>query len=675
MTSNLYYRNPLKTVQWFQDAFIGTILFEVSFGTDNQSYQFSKFDWFKYLVGDGRFLLGGALLSVVYGMVMPVFSLLLGKIMNYYFEISEDTRLSDGNYQKVILIPFFLLGVVAWLLNFGQNSMWYRLGMKQTYLVRKKAIYILIEMPTQSKNQALSVLREKHLVEEDSPAFRIMEDFGNVFYYISEMVFSVIVAFIGSWQLSLLLIGCGPLLIATSVFEIKMLERSLAKIPIQIEVEKQERHIVDSLALIHECNTELEEYERYCQSLDKFFNADLKRRRLYIVSASVSVLLVTEMYVLGVWFSSWLAANHMISKGNVFMVLFAIGLAAIALMRIISLLKSVRQSRFEVSEFFRKFQCDRTECSWFKNHILQISKRRVLGELELCYLKSPALSRDGNWQHTKGISLQVRRGEIVVLVSRYSPEGNKVLEMIQRNIPNQCGKITIDGVDITQVNGYSFRSLVGNTCNTNIIFEGTVAENLQYGCPDVMFGDIVMAAKETYLHSFIRSLPRGYQTILGTPTSPSLPEWAIQRLALCRILLRKPLILLLDDKTVEAYDKYDDVPVDALKEICKERTCLLASRRVTVLQASTRVCVIKDGTIIADGKHSQLFEDCLYYRDIVLEEEEEEEQTRKLQNSRIHHDEYSPFYLSRAAGSFPNPLNRRCSSSSSGLVELDEAMF
>ncbi|EME31900.1 ABC transporter, ATP-binding & transmembrane domain [Galdieria sulphuraria] len=653
--------DTVQEVQSLEDKFISTLFFGMSLGTFSTRYRLTKLHWIKYFLGDGRYLLGGVVLSIVYGMLLPVFALLIGRILNYYFELADGTRLSNASYEDSILIPFFLLGGVAWFLNFGQNCMWYRLGMKQTYLVRKRALYILMDMPTHRKEFALSMLREKHLTEEDSPAFRMMEDFGNFFYYGSEMVCALVIAFVGSWQLTLLLCGSGLLLVGTGIFEIKMLEQSLQRTRTQTEVESHEKRILDSLPLIHECNTEREEYQVYCQLLDDFFLENLKRRRLYIASASVSVLLVTEIYIIGIWFSAWLAEQKMISKGDIVSVLLAIGLAAVAIVRSVRLFQSVRDSRFHVEEFFSTFRRDNSENSWFKSHALVISKRRLHGELEVQNLRFP----NENWQRSKGMSFYVRRGEIVALVSRDLEEVHKIIAMIQRNIPSECGLITIDGVDITRFNGTSFRSIVGNVCNAKTLLEGTIVENLQYGMRDVNFSDIVTAAQQSYIHKFIQSLPRGYQTMIGTPDSPHFPEWAYHRLALCRVLVRQPIVLLLDAKTVEAYIYHDDIPVDALKQIAKDRTCVFVSNSALVVQAATRICVFKHGEIITQGKHYDLFENCLYYRDVITEESEPFNNRLSVQTSSQNNKSSEP---QASLLHFPSSLSR----SSSGALEMDD---
>ncbi|GJQ11464.1 hypothetical protein GpartN1_g3255.t1 [Galdieria partita] len=650
-----------QEMQSLEDKFISTLFFGMALGTFNAHHRLTKLDWIRYLSGEGRYLLGGIVMSIVYGMLLPVFALLIGRILNYYFGVADGTNLSNASYEDAILIPFFLLGGVAWFLNFGQNCMWYRLGMKQTYLVRKRALYMLMDIPTHRKEIALSMLREKHLIEEDSPAFRMMEDFGNVFYYGSEMVCALVIAFVGSWQLTLLLSGSGLLLVGTGIFEVKMLEQSLQRTRTQTEVESHEKRILDTLPLIHECNTEREEYQVYCRLLDDFFIENLKRRRLYIASASISVLLVTEIYIVGIWFSAWLAEQKKISKGDIVSVLLAIGLAAVALVRLVRLLQSVRDSRYHVDEFFSTFRSDNRENSWFKSHALLISKRRLNGELEVQNLRFP----NESWPRTKGMSFQVRRGEIVALVSRDLEEVHKMVAMIQRNIPSECGTITIDDVDITQFNGNSFRSIVGNVCNAKTVLEGTIAENLQYGMPDVNFSDIVAAAQQSYIHKFIQSLPRGYQTVVGSPNSPHLPEWAYHRLALCRVLIRQPVILLLDAKTVDAYIYHDDIPVDALKQIAKDRACVFVSNSVLVVQAATRVYVFKQGEVVTQGKHYELFENCLYYRDVITEDSEPLNNRLSVQtssqNNKSSEPQASPLLL-------PSSLSR----SSSGALELDD---
>ena len=213
----------------------------------------------------------------------------------------------------------------------------------------------------------------------------------------------------------------------------------------------------------------------------------------------------------------------------------------------------------------------------------------------------------------KGLSLTVKHGEKIAIVGPNGCGKSTLFNLIDRFWDVQAGSILIDGHDIRGVSLRSLRRQVGFVTQDAVLFEGTVAENIAYGSTNTPREKIEEAAKRSYAHAFIASLPQGYDTIL-TERGTSLSGGQRQRIALARVMLRDPSILLLDEAT-SAVDIQDEALIrKALEQFCKNRTTFLITHTMNTLQNVDRIVLMNDGRIEAVGTDAELRRSSALYR-------------------------------------------------------------
>lgn len=207
--------------------------------------------------------------------------------------------------------------------------------------------------------------------------------------------------------------------------------------------------------------------------------------------------------------------------------------------------------------------------------------------------------------HLGPINFKVKKGDVVAFVGNSGGGKTTLVSLIPKLFLPMSGYIKFDGVDIRDINTKSLREQIGLVAQENILFYGTVKDNIIYGNKEASDEDLYTAAKIAYAHEFIENLPQGYNTHIG-PRGVMLSGGQRQRIALARAVLRKPSILILDEAT-SALDTESEMYVQkALNNIISLQTTFVIAHRLSTIKNATYICVIEDGQIIESGTHEQL---------------------------------------------------------------------
>jgi len=206
-----------------------------------------------------------------------------------------------------------------------------------------------------------------------------------------------------------------------------------------------------------------------------------------------------------------------------------------------------------------------------------------------------------------GIDLKLKAGETVAFVGPSGAGKTTICSLIPRFYDIQEGSIAIDGIDIRDMTKHSLRSHIGIVQQDVFLFTGTIRENIAYGKRGASNEEIMAAAKKAHLEEFIRKLPDGYETQIGE-RGLKLSGGQKQRLAIARMFLKNPPILILDEATSALDTETERVIQEALGELAENRTTLIIAHRLATIRDADRVIVVTEDGIAEQGGYAELLE-------------------------------------------------------------------
>ncbi|MBB4825630.1 ATP-binding cassette subfamily B protein [Sporosarcina luteola] len=222
-------------------------------------------------------------------------------------------------------------------------------------------------------------------------------------------------------------------------------------------------------------------------------------------------------------------------------------------------------------------------------------------------LTSVTFGYDNNKPVLNDVSLSIKAGQTVAFVGPSGAGKTTICSLIPRFYDVDEGRIEIDGIDIRHMTQRSLRSQIGIVQQDVFLFTGTVKENIAYGNLAASNEEIYEAAKRAHLEEFIANLPDGYETQIGE-RGLKLSGGQKQRLAIARMFLKNPPILILDEATSALDTETERIIQQSLEELSENRTTLVIAHRLTTIRNADRVIVVTPNGIEEEGTYSELVE-------------------------------------------------------------------
>jgi ATP-binding cassette, subfamily B, bacterial HlyB/CyaB len=216
----------------------------------------------------------------------------------------------------------------------------------------------------------------------------------------------------------------------------------------------------------------------------------------------------------------------------------------------------------------------------------------------------------------ENISIDIKPGELVAIVGRSGSGKTTLAKLLVGFYPPTEGRLTVDGYDIGVVDKEYYRAQVGYVMQTNLLFSGTIAENIAGGSEEPDRRRIEEVAKRADAHGFISKMPLGYQQIVGE-RGTGLSGGQIQRLCIARALYRDPRLLVFDEATSALDSQSENNIIANLKDVLQDRTTVVIAHRLSTIMHADKIVVLYEGKIVEQGRHEELVERRGMYYELV----------------------------------------------------------
>ena len=222
------------------------------------------------------------------------------------------------------------------------------------------------------------------------------------------------------------------------------------------------------------------------------------------------------------------------------------------------------------------------------------------------------------------VNLEIKSGEMVGILGGTGSAKSTLVQLIPRLYDATEGRVFVGGRDVKSYDLTVLRNAVSMVLQKNVLFSGTIAENLRWGNPEATDAELRHVCKLAQADSFIESFPEKYETHIeqgGTNVSGGQR----QRLCIARALLRRPKILILDDSTSAVDTKTDALIRQAFKDEIPDTTKIIIAQRISSIEGADKIVVLDKGHIHDVGTHAELLNRCDIYRDIYLSQTKTED--------------------------------------------------
>ena len=439
-------------------------------------------------------------------------------------------------------------------------------------------------------------------------------------------LFTVLTTFLTVWYLDWRLALISAIVMPLMIFPMwpvgrKMYEarRKIRKSRDELESLSQETLSISGITLIKSFNRETLEKQRYHDTSTDLMQQEIQMAMINRWFMAVITAMVTVGPAL-IWLSGgWLAIGHNLTVGTIVTFVALLG-------RMYTPAASLAGFQVQVVSALAIFEriFDYLDMPTEVDSPDAVELKEVKGDIRF---ENVVFAYSESRQALHEINLEIKPGQIAAFVGHSGAGKTTITQLVARFYSPQSGTINLDGHDISQIKLANLRSHVGIVTQETYLFHDTIDRNLRYARQDVSDDEMVAAAKAANIHDFIDSLPEKYNTVVGE-RGHKLSGGERQRLAIARVLIKNPRILILDEATSSLDSHNESLIQSALAKLMLNRTSLVIAHRLSTIIAADVIFVVREGRIVESGTHSDLLNKNSYYAKLYLEQFKEESTER-----------------------------------------------
>lgn len=565
------------------------------------------FSWTRIMkmnITEVHLMIFGVIAAAFNGGIQPAFAIIFSRVLKAY-SYTDPEDIWDGITLYCILLA--VIGVIALFANVVQGMMFSISGERLTERLRHFMFKAMLRQDMSyfdDHDNNTGALTTRLATEASLVQGVTGIQFGLVAEVVFNIVVAIIIAFIYSWQLTLLVLAFVPLLGVAGVIEWKLYAGGS---------DESRKDLEQAGKVVTEATANIRTVQSLTRELTFWENYKIKlgasRRKGYLSALlKGAVFSLSQGIIYFAYSASFRLGGHLVGKGSltfdsVFLVFSAVVFGAFGLGRAFAIAPDFSKAQTATARMFKLID-DVPSIDKYDTGGLQpeeYTPEVTFQKVRFRYPTRPDVSV------LSGLSVSVRPGETLALVGSSGCGKSTSVALVERFYDTISGEVLVGTYDIKILNLAWWRQQIGLVSQEPVLFDRSIAENIAYGdnSRQVTQEEIESAAMNANIHEFVKNLPEGYETRVGDKGT-QLSGGQKQRIAIARALVRNPKILLLDEATSALDTESERVVQAALDEAKKGRTCITIAHRLSTVHDAEKIAVIRHGKVAECGTHEEL---------------------------------------------------------------------
>lgn len=538
-----------------------------------------------------------------FDMLASLFIAIIGMIYPIITREVFNTYVPNGDIKMIIILGASLLVLyfIRMLLRFFVQYYGHIMGVKMQAKMRSDMFEHLQELPYSYYDEHETGKIMSRMTNDLQNVSELAHHGPENFFICGVMVVgSFIYLFTVNWILSLIILGCVPILVTISLIMRKRMRDAFAEnrknvATINASLESSITGIRVTKAFTNK-DKELEKFEQgnidYVTSRSKAYKA----MGMFHSSTSFVMDLFNVVCIVG---GAILAFNENFPLTLPDYMAFVVSIS-LFISPLTTLINFVEQYQDGTTGFKRFLE--------IMDEKVEEEKENAIDDVELegnIKFDNVSFSYQTTENVLNNVSFNINKGETIALVGESGGGKTTICHLIPNFYKVNEGTISIDGININDLSFKALRKSIGIVQQDVFLFNGSIKENILYGNLSATDEDVIEAAKKANIYDYIMKLPDGFDTQIGE-RGVKLSGGQKQRLSIARVFLKNPPILILDEAT-SALDNTTEILIqEALNELAKGRTTIVVAHRLSTIKNATRIMVVNEGRIIESGTHEEL---------------------------------------------------------------------
>lgn len=552
----------------------------------------------------------GVIGSAIVGLSTPVYAILFSEVLGVLTPggsaEEQAYKRERGNFYSLM---FLILGIVAGFAAFAQSFSFSVAGESLTSRLRGLTFEAILKQEVgwfDRKTNSVGALCARLSGDAASVQGATGSRIGVLFQALTTMVASVILALYFQWKLGLVALCFVPLLLISTYFQAKIImgQSALERDGLQKSA-KVAMEAIANIRTVASLGKERQFHTIYMDSLREPHRQALKKSWVRGAIFGFASAIPMFAYSVTMYYGGWLIVNECLDFTSVFKVSESLLFGTQMIGQAVAFAPNYNKAKVAANRIFALLKrIPLIDASSPGGSIIQ----NVEGNVDFDQVRFRYPTRK-DAEVLQGLTLAVRAGQTVALVGHSGCGKSTCIQLLERFYDPDSGQVQLDGKDINPINISSLRSQMGIVSQEPILFNLTIGQNIAYGDNSrvIPMDEIIEAARKANIHTFIQSLPNGYETMVGE-RGTQLSGGQKQRVAIARALIRNPKILLLDEATSALDSESEHVVQMALDAAREGRTCITIAHRLSTIQNADNIIVINQGTIKEQGTHEELIQ-------------------------------------------------------------------